>query len=731
MPWRCFTAWIAPAWAANEPVSGLGARGAVAGTDLLPDLPSGSASLQAVYASDLKKFALTSIDTYGADPTGVTDSTSAINAAIASGQSFSCNGVYKTTGSIVFSTTASHGQQLLGTGPTDAAGITTAGRCIIRPTSAVSVAVKVDGSPFSGYVEGFGIENVTIDMTSMPDVNTSIAFDQVQAYDGHYRNDRVINFGNSKLSWSFNAGSYTTKVEDSQGGVVSFAGLAYNNAATTITLINDDLLQIYHDFYQNVTLLGGAIQRPYSNAVSIIYLAPGTTPYAYLPNTGGLYAAVLSEIYDSLSFTSIGTDWEPGGGYPSTYNDGTHGTLNLIRVLKVDTTAIDTTFINPSFAGMYLLDYGTNTRLIGQQEGTSAGTDIHNGQEIELGSVGVVGSIFGFISLPNLLNTDSSITYTLNGSTGVANFLGESLQPSSDADGVFKVNTAAGLSMVDCATNALQCAINNATTLAGYSDTFTTQAWNLNIPSAGTAQLLLKHNGSTTITLTGANGTAVLHRRDQRDPSRRLDPFDRGVHDTVGKQRDHGKFRGSDLFERVQHWDADDHGIEHRHLSRPDRHHAGRDRRSNHAKREHRVELLGCGPYNRDRDDPRDRDDGHQRNLRTSRRRRQRRASVSVYGILRTGMVPYAGGNSEGSGVGDRLRRRVRLLCPLGLRPAIPSGDSCGGGRYSRWPDRNGLLRVSAAALPANRKSGAASIEFPADPSAPPRASVDGGLRLH
>jgi hypothetical protein len=463
-----------------------------------------------IRAIDMKKYVLTSIDSFGADPTGVMDSTTSIQAALNTGQSLTCNGIYKTSATLTMNTSASNGQQLVGGGPTDNGGLTMAGRCVIRPISTVSVAFKVDGTPFTDYVEGFGIENITIDMVNMADTGSSIAFDQVQAYDGHYKNDHVTNYGNLKLSWSFNAGSYTTKIEDSQGGAISLTGISYNNAATTISLVNDDITQIYHDFYQNVTVIGGAVQRPYSPSVPIIYLPPGTTPYAYLPNTGGLYAAVLSEIYDSLSFTSVGTDWEQGGGYPSTYSDGTHGTLPLIRVLKVDATAIDTTFINPGFAGMYLLDYGTNTRVIGQQEGTIAGTDIHNGQNIELGSVGIAGSLFGFTSLPNLLNTDTSTTYSLNGSTGVAAFFGELLQPAVDGDGVLSIKTAAGVSMLDCATNVLQCAISNGTALEGYSDTFTTQAWDLLIPSSGTGQLLLKHSGATTITLTGANGTGVF-----------------------------------------------------------------------------------------------------------------------------------------------------------------------------------------------------------------------------
>ena len=500
----------APAFAANLPLSGLAPRGALAGTDLIPVLPSGGATLQAASAGDLKKYALTSIDTYGADPTGVADSTSAIQAAIASGQSLTCNGVYKISATLTLSTTASHGQQIVGDGPSDFTGAITSGRCIIRPTSGVSVAVKIDGAPFGGYIEGFGISNFTVDMTNMADSSASIAFDQVQAFDGHYDHDRVVNYGNSKLSWSFNAGSYTTQVEDSEGGVINLSGMSYNNAATTISLVNDDILSINHNYYQGVSLIGGAVQQPYTAVVPILYLPPGTTPYAYLPNTGGLYAAVLSEIQNSLSFTSVGTDWEQGGGFPSTYNDGTHGTLTLIRVLKVDATAVNTTFINPQFAGMYLLDYGANTRVIGQQEGSSAGTDIHNGQELELGAVGVGGSLFGFTSLPNLLNTDTSITYSISGATGVASFLGEVVQPATDADQIFAVKTSAGLSMVDCATNALVCAINNATTLAGFSDTFTTQSWDLLNTSGGNGQLLLKGAGATTVTLTGANGTAVF-----------------------------------------------------------------------------------------------------------------------------------------------------------------------------------------------------------------------------
>ena len=71
---------------------------------------------------------------------------------------------------------------------------------------------------------------------------------------------------------------------------------------------------------------------------------------------------------DSALHTSfVGTDFENGGGYPATFNDGTHGTANLIAGVLVTAGATNTVFINPGFEGCYLLDQGSRTRAFPYQ----------------------------------------------------------------------------------------------------------------------------------------------------------------------------------------------------------------------------------------------------------------------------------------------------------------------------------------------------------------------------
>ena len=490
-----------PARAANPTLNQLAPRGPVAASDQIPILPAGATTLQAATAADIANYVLTSVKAYGAVGDGVTDDTAAIQAAINSGKSVLFPpGKYKISSMLTMTSTTNHGQVLRGGGMSSQTGLG-GGAATIQPTSAVSVALKIDGTPFSAYVQSAGVENLVFDMTNMADVSTSIAVDQIQAFDINYRNDRVINYGTHKISWQFLTGSYTTHLYDSQGGIVNMQGSGFQNDTTSLILENCDILQISHTYFQNVTIIGGAIQRPYSSAVSISYLAPGTTPYGYLPNTAGLYVAVMSEIAYAQQFTSVGAEWEQGGGYPSTYNDGTHGTLTLIPVLQVDATSTGTTFISPMFAGMYLLDYGVNTRVIGEDVGAAA-YDIHNGQSYELGNIGSLGNIFGLTNLASYLNTLTGTTYSISGSTGAATFQQESIRPASDGDQVFTLKNAAGAIFLDFASNSPVANFYNGLSLNGYSDTGSTQGYQLDTSGLMT----LKNAGATTITLTGANG---------------------------------------------------------------------------------------------------------------------------------------------------------------------------------------------------------------------------------
>ena len=294
-------------------------------TDIVPILRG--SPLQSVTAAQVQAYIVNSVKYYGAVGDGVTDDTGPIQSAINTGQPFYFPaGVYLISQTLSFRTSANHGQVVRGAGPTAGDG-TGGGKAIIRPCAAVSVAILVDGTPFNSYVQGFGLENLTIDMVNMVDTAGSIGINQVQAFDASYSNVRVINYGVYKTSFLLNAGAFTSRISNCQFGSVIFDGVALSNAATTISFHNCDFLSVGGNYHSGISFVGGACQQPYSAAVPITYLAPGTTPYAYTPNTAGLYVAALSTLQNCNSFTSIGTDWEQGGGYPATYDDGIHGAL--------------------------------------------------------------------------------------------------------------------------------------------------------------------------------------------------------------------------------------------------------------------------------------------------------------------------------------------------------------------------------------------------------------------
>ena len=222
-------------------------------------------------------------------------------------------------------------------------------------------------------------------------------------------------------------------------------------------------------------------------AVPITYLAPGTSPYAYVPNITGLYVAALSTLQNCNSFTSIGTDWEQGGGFPNTYNDGVHGVLPLIRVLRVSNTAQNSTFVNPTFAGMYMLDMSNSTSIDGQNIGVGGG-DIRTRQLYYLGGLNVAGTIQGFADLPNYLNTNSTRTFSINPLDGSATFLTMDIKPATDGDARFVVRNASTQPLFDFSTVAGDgiFAINYGSMIAGFTDGFTTQSWSI-VSSTGVA----------------------------------------------------------------------------------------------------------------------------------------------------------------------------------------------------------------------------------------------------
>ncbi len=448
----------------------LPAHGKPIKTDLVPIQTAASLYTDKTTAGDLADFVLTSVKTFGALGDGATDDTVAIQAAVNSGLAiYFPPGVYKTSSTIFINTLASNGQLIRGAGAVAFTG-SGVGKSTIQPTAAVTAAFRIDGAPTTEvYIMGMAFEALAVDMTNMADLATSVAFEQHNAFDVSYNRCRAYNYGFNKLSWHFQDGAFTTQMSNCGGGIVSFDGLTISNATTTITLTNCDVLSVQHDSFQNITLTGGAIQKPYAVGMKILYLAPGKTPYAFIPNTGGLYVAVMSEINNSISFSSIGTDWEQGGGYPSTFNDGTHGTLQLIPVVMVDANAINTTFLNPSFAGCYLLDYGINTRLMGQPQSGVTGFDIATGVQYRLNDFRVSGVLSGPVGFTGAVGSETSSSYTLNGATGLSQFKGQTIRPATDGAYSFQVNNAGNTSaQLNFTTGATTGVLGVVGTVQGY-----------------------------------------------------------------------------------------------------------------------------------------------------------------------------------------------------------------------------------------------------------------------
>ncbi|HEY5410623.1 MAG TPA: glycosyl hydrolase family 28-related protein [Caulobacteraceae bacterium] len=334
------------------------------GTDLLPILRA--SPMQYTPASALRDFVTNSVKYYGAAGDGVTDDTGAIQSAMNAGLPFHFPpGVYLTSATLVFNQIASHGQKVSGAGPTAADG-SGPDKTIIRPGPGVSVAIAIDGTAFGGYVQGFALEDLTIDMANMADTAASVAILQGQAFDGAFRRVRIINDGANKRGFKFLAGAYVTRLDTCQCAYLEFAGSAANNRVTTIGVANCDIKGMSATWALNITFTGGTIQGPF-NAGGVIWLAPGVSPYGYIPNTAGLYICPYVTVDSALHTSFVGTDFENGGGYPATFDDGVHGTANLVAGVLVTAGATNTVFINPGFEGCYLLDHGSRTRAFPYQ----------------------------------------------------------------------------------------------------------------------------------------------------------------------------------------------------------------------------------------------------------------------------------------------------------------------------------------------------------------------------
>ena len=426
----------------------------------------------------------------GADPTGNADSTSALQSWLNAGApgTILC-GTYKTTATLTMELAANDGQQVRGSGAGSSSG---GGACrtVIKPTSAVTTALIIDGTPTGGWVMEIGLQDIVFDMANMTDASTTSAIEQIQAFDVSYARVRVINDGSSKRGWLFKAGAYTTTLQNSQANIVDMEGTSSGNSVTTITLENADIGRLIGNYAYFVQVTGGAVQPTYdSTTMTPIYLAPGS---AYIPSAvsgacaSGCYAIPAVTFANGGSWT-FATDIEQNGGFPSTYNDGTHGSLMAFPAVVIPSSMNRTTLIPSQLGGMYLVDFSGSTFAVGSNAGGGAPYNL----------IDAPTTFAGGLTIPSTASLTLAVAQTWPGVT---------LQPATDGT-PFLIKSAGGTQYVNCSTyGGGGCSFLNKSALYGFYDGGSTQGWSLTMPSTGNGLLKLNNGSSATITLTGANG---------------------------------------------------------------------------------------------------------------------------------------------------------------------------------------------------------------------------------
>ena len=378
---------------------------------------------------------------YGVTCNGTTDDTTALAAALATGLDVQLpNGTCKYA---TLTIGAGHnGQTIRGAGaPTTSGGPGTT----LKPTGGTAgITISGTASPLA-FVIGVGVENLSIDTTNLADTSSSAAILQTYAFDVRYANVRQLNGGAHRRALQMLSGAYTTQAVKLSGNVLEMYGVPASPGGdpTTLTCVNCDFLAVNVNYAASLKMVGGAIQPAYYKLLGgVIYLAPGTTPTNYpTANTAGLYAAVVSSLTNSQNVSLDTTDIETQGSYPSTYNDGTHGTLPLVAVVYIGSTAVNNVFASNVWGGLYPLDL-SNTSVFG--------------------NIGTSGTIYDETvthNRPTLINNGQALycfsdlgttrTCLIDASNGNFVFAGGYVRPATSGTNFFKVMAADGTEFFD------------------------------------------------------------------------------------------------------------------------------------------------------------------------------------------------------------------------------------------------------------------------------------------
>jgi hypothetical protein len=459
-------------------------------TDVLPI--QRNSPMQSVTAAQLRDYAVNSVKYYGALGDGVTDDTGAIQSAINTGLPFYFPaGIYVISQTLLFAASANHGQVARGAGPVATDG-TGAGKTIIRPGPGVSVAIQIDGTGFDGYVQGFGFEDMTIDMDQMPDDSASVAILQGQAFGGRYRNVKIINDGTRKRGWKFITGSYTTSLYGCKANFVECTGLSTANGVTTLSFYDFDGNQLSTTYTNSITVIGGSWQGSETTKFKFRF---GTDFWLKTDVEGtGVFLDV------DTSVNALRTQCELQG-FSGTYMNGAPAASSMLFDQQ---TNYNTYPFNMTYGYFQFNNQGEPARSSLHSGASDANYYLEIGRtnlELLLGVAAadndfVPGTnagdavLGGWLSGGNLFLTAGSVPIaklTPNGfntfGTGQLKCGQIVLMPAADGADLFVIKNADGTGLIDITTSetsgASALTIAQGTKLVGYTDGFATQSWKI------------------------------------------------------------------------------------------------------------------------------------------------------------------------------------------------------------------------------------------------------------
>jgi len=461
------------------------------GTDILPI--QRTSPMQSVTADQLQGYVVNSVKYYGAMGDGVTDDTGAIQSAINTGLPFYFPaGVYLITQTLLFTASANHGQVVRGSGPVATDG-TGAGKVVIRPGAGVSVAILIDGTPFGGYVQGYGLEDLTIDMANMADSSTSVAVRQAQAFGGRYRNVKVINDGASKRGWKFTTGAYTTTLHNCKANYVECTGSSTGNGVTTLSFYDFDGNQLSTIYTNSITILGGTFQGTDTTKFMFRY---GTDFWLKTDVEG---SGVFLDVDSSVNALRTQCELQ---GFSGTYMNGLPAASSMLFDQQVNYNAFP---FNMTFGYFQFNNQGVATRSSLHSGASGANYYLEIGRtSLEL-LLGVAASsndfvpgtsagdavVGGWMNGGNLFLAAGSVPMAKITPTGFNTFGTGQLKcgqfvltPTADGPDLFVIKNAGGTGLIDITTSAIAgtstLAIAQGMNLLGYTDGFATQAWKIN-----------------------------------------------------------------------------------------------------------------------------------------------------------------------------------------------------------------------------------------------------------